>query len=170
MASGDRTRGDRQTAPREQQCAGHTESAVAPEPSKTGPLHAASNAANPQADGGQQSTEFANNIAVVGAATRDGTADGGRRTGVDVRYDGHGTSAAADHLSPRDETTTSPRSKRRTRRPGPPLEVDVEIKYVTGPQADDLAQRQWAVFKEVLQWIATNQQTRSAPPEQGCER
>jgi hypothetical protein len=35
---------------------------------------------------------------------------------------------------------------------------------VTGPGAADLAQRQWAVFKEVLQWMADNPQA-GPPPE-----
>ncbi|GLI03661.1 hypothetical protein Pa4123_89390 [Phytohabitans aurantiacus] len=32
------------------------------------------------------------------------------------------------------------------------MEVTVEVNWVTGDQAEDLAHRQWLVIKEVLQW------------------
>jgi hypothetical protein len=69
-------------------------------------------------------------------------------------YDENGASAVTRHQSSTDgDTIRTPRKRRRTRAPRPPLEVTVQIDWLTGPQADDLAHRQWLVIKEVLQWI-----------------
>ncbi|MDG4834790.1 hypothetical protein O7627_36600 [Solwaraspora sp. WMMD1047] len=50
-------------------------------------------------------------------------------------------------------STRAPHKSRSLRESRVSLEVTVDIEYMSGPQADDLARRQWAVIKEVLQWI-----------------
>jgi hypothetical protein len=70
-----------------------------------------------------------------------------------IRYDGNTDQAGIDHHSTGAATETPPRKRRQRGRRSVAMEVTVEIDWVTGPEAADLAYRQWLVIKEVLQWI-----------------
>jgi hypothetical protein len=44
--------------------------------------------------------------------------------------------------------------------------VTVEIEWVTGEHAQDVAYRQWLVIKEVLQWVNTHHRSAPSPDPQ----
>ncbi len=79
-------------------------------------------------------------------------------------YDGDASPAITELGKPDGDAPNKPRRKRRT---PAPLAVTVEIEWVTGEHAQEVAYRQWLVIKEVLQWVHDHHQPSSPESRQG---
>jgi hypothetical protein len=51
-----------------------------------------------------------------------------------------------------------PSPTRRRARAVPDTELTLQVDYVSGPEAESLARTQYAAFREVLQWLSSQQE------------